>query len=155
MPISHQPQQGLEIRILEAARGGDIEHVVDDDRHLFRNVSKSCGHLAHQPPVAEHLHDPAEIAHRSAEHLENIEADAANIAGPARVREKMETKAAHAEPVPVAQRCRRDARVGDGDTPQPFRIAIKCVEQDATVEAVRIALHQHARAKPRWSSKAM
>ena len=56
----------------------------------------------------------------------------------------MEAQAAHAEPVPVAQRRRLDARIGDGDAAQPLRKARQRIEQHAVVEAVRIALHHDA-----------
>ena len=56
----------------------------------------------------------------------------------------MKAQAAHAESVPVAQRLRLDARVGDGDAAQPLRIALQRIEQHAIVVAVRVALHREA-----------
>ena len=56
----------------------------------------------------------------------------------------MKAQAAHAELMPVAQRFRFDARIGDGDAAQPPRKPRQRIEHDTIVEAVRIALHHDA-----------
>src|SRR5476649_2459166 len=55
----------------------------------------------------------------------------------------MKTQAAHDEPVPVAQNCRCDARIGDGDAAQTLRKARERIQDHAVVVAMCVALHHH------------
>src|SRR6185369_11423247 len=102
--------------------------MIDDHRHLSRDVSKGWGQFLHQPPIAEYLHDPSKLAHGRPKHLEDVEADTAHVAGPTRFRKKMKPQSAHAEPVPVPQCRTLDLRIGYRHATQPLRIARQRIE---------------------------
>ena len=69
--------------------------------------------------IAKKLRDPAEVGHGFTKHFEYFEPDAAHIIG--LLRKQMKAQAPHAEPVPVAQHSRLDARIGDSDAAQALR----------------------------------
>ena len=137
--LADQPQKRLEIRFVHAARRLHHAVVIDDHRHRARNRAQRGRGVRQQPPVAEDLHHPTKLGHGLAEDLEHVEPDAAHVI--LFFLEQMKAQAAHADLVPVAQRRRRNARVGDGDAAQPLRITRDGVEHHAVVVAVRIALH--------------
>ena len=144
MAVAGKAQQRLERRIVDAALGRNVQHVVDDDRHLGGDVAQCAGDLGQDAPLAPHLHHPVQRAHRRPECLEHVEADAAHVAGAAGGREQVEAQPAHAAAVPIRQRVGGDARVRDGDAAQPIGPARERIEHDAVVVAVRVALHHDA-----------
>ena len=118
--------------------------MVDHDRQLGRDLAQLAGEVGQHAPIAPQLHDPSEFAHHRPEGLEHVEADPAHVAGLPGGREDMKAQPAHAAPMPVAQRRRRNARIGDGDAAHARTVAIERIEHDAVVVAVGVALHDHA-----------
>src|SRR5262245_5411716 len=89
MAFADEPEQRLKPSVLRTLPSGDVKHVIDDHRHLSRDVSKGCGQVLHQPPVTEDLHDPAKLTHGSPKYLEDVQPDTAHVARTADFREEM------------------------------------------------------------------
>jgi hypothetical protein len=58
--------------------------MIDDHRHLTRNIMQRGSSRRQHPVIAEELHHPAELGHGVAKHLEHIKPDAADVIRPLR-----------------------------------------------------------------------
>src|SRR3982074_3704931 len=80
--LADEAKERLERGVAGAARRRDVEHVIDHDGQLGRDLAQLAVEIRQHAPIAPHLHDPAELAHYRPERLEHVEADPAHVARP-------------------------------------------------------------------------